>query len=567
MRQLQLSLLASALLLALVAAPAPAATLTIVNVDGPNEGFNDPTPAAPVGGHPGVTLGQQRLIAFQHAADIWGALLDSPVEIRIQSSFDPLGPPNFPACTSAGVLGAAGAIQIFANFPGAEISNIWYHVALASKLAGADLAPGPPASIADDISAFFNSDLDNPVCLGPIGWYYGIDNNHGTNIDLVAVLLHEFGHGLGFANFVSEISGNGVSGRGDIFSQYTQDVTTGKNWNQMTPAERVASAINTDKVVWSGRHVNDAVPSTLAFGSPLLRVTSPSGLGPYRVGPAVFGAPLVSPGVSGRLILGLDAADVAGPSTTDACSPLTNAAAVAGKIALVDRGTCGFVVKVKNAQNAGAIAVVVSDNLAGSPAASLGGADATITIPSARVILPAGNALKAALAGTVNVTLGLDPTVRAGAEPSSGKILLNAPNPVQSGSSISHYDPLTFPNLLMEPAINSDLPHDVDLTLEEMIDIGWFSDKDGVPDGVDSCIGSDSRSTVVIGPCDSGVPNTVFADGCRISDGIADCIRESNQGHGSVSSCISHYTNDLKKAGVISGAQKGAIQSCAHFAH
>ena len=34
--------------------------------------------------------------------------------------------------------------------------------------------------------------------------------------------------------------------------------------------------------------------------------------------------------------------DAAGPSTTDGCSPLSNVAQVAGKIALIDRGTCGF---------------------------------------------------------------------------------------------------------------------------------------------------------------------------------------------------------------------------------
>ena len=81
----------SLLLLALSAVPVfGKATITILNADGPNEGFNDPTPAAPVGGNPGTTVGQQRLIAFQFAADIWGAALDSNVRIVIQANFDPL---------------------------------------------------------------------------------------------------------------------------------------------------------------------------------------------------------------------------------------------------------------------------------------------------------------------------------------------------------------------------------------------------------------------------------------------------------------------------------------------
>jgi hypothetical protein len=550
--------LALGLLAALAAAPAFGnATIIIVNTDGPNEGFNDPTPATPVGGNPGTTVGQQRLNAFQFAADVWGSLLDSPVPIYIQSSFDPLS-----CSATAGTLGAAGAIQIFANFPGAEVPDVWYHVALANKLAGEDLAPGPNGTDADDIVAFFNSNLGTPSCLATTFWYYGLDANHGAGIDLVTVLLHEFGHGLGFSNFITEATGAMPAGLSDIYAFYSLDTTTGKYWPQMTSAEIQASSLNTDHVVWDGLHVTQAVPSTLAFGSPLLTVTTPAGLGPYRLGAAAFGAPLSSPGVTGNVVLALDPSDAAGVSTTDACSPLTNSAAVAGKIALLDRGTCGFTVKVKNAQNAGAIAVIVADNVAGSPPAGLGGADPTITIPSARVTLANGNTLKSALsAGTVKVTLGLNPAVRAGADP-QGRALLNAPNPVQPGSSISHWDPIAFPNLLMEPAINADLTHGTDLTIKEMTDIGWFSDRDGVPDGLDSCLSSDQHATVVIAGCDSGVPNTVFATGCRISDQIAACAQGATN-HGKFVSCVSHLTNDLKKDGIITGAQKGAIQSCA----
>jgi hypothetical protein len=122
------SLLALVTLLVFVAVPAfGAATITIVNMNADGVGFNDPTPVAPVGGNTGTTLGQQRLIAFQHAADIWGATLDSTVEIFIQASFVPLN------CTaSSATLGSAGTLSIFANFPGvppfpgSEFLNTWY---------------------------------------------------------------------------------------------------------------------------------------------------------------------------------------------------------------------------------------------------------------------------------------------------------------------------------------------------------------------------------------------------------------------------------------------------------
>lgn len=60
------------------------ATINIINNDGPNEGFNDPTPVLPEGGNPGTTLGQQRLNVFNYAAGIgghfWIALLPSKFE-------------------------------------------------------------------------------------------------------------------------------------------------------------------------------------------------------------------------------------------------------------------------------------------------------------------------------------------------------------------------------------------------------------------------------------------------------------------------------------------------------
>src|SRR5687768_13111014 len=83
------------------------ATIVIVNLDGPGEGFNDPTPAAPVGGNPATTRGAQRLFAFQHAANIWGATIDSPVTIRIQAAFNPLG---------ANVLGSASTTHFVSDF-------------------------------------------------------------------------------------------------------------------------------------------------------------------------------------------------------------------------------------------------------------------------------------------------------------------------------------------------------------------------------------------------------------------------------------------------------------------
>src|SRR6185503_3673905 len=127
---------------------AHSAVITVVNVDGPNEGFNDPSPpnaASTSGGNSGGTLGAQRLIAFQYAANIWASLLSSPIEIKIDANLDPLTC----AATSA-TLGAAGARTVNRDFAGAPLPNTWYPQALANSLAAMDIDAGT-----SDIRAIF----------------------------------------------------------------------------------------------------------------------------------------------------------------------------------------------------------------------------------------------------------------------------------------------------------------------------------------------------------------------------------------------------------------------------
>lgn len=72
----------------------------------------------------------------------------------------------------------------------------------------------------------------------------------------------------------------------------------------------------------------------------------------------------------------------------------------------------------------------------------------------------------------------------------AGHARLYAPSPVELGSSISHFDTATSPNLLMEPYITANLGSDLDLTDEQLFDVGWTSadaDGDGVADAADNC--------------------------------------------------------------------------------
>lgn len=449
------------------------ATITIVNGNAPGEGFNDPTPLAPVGGNAGTTLGQQRLIAFQHAADIWASTIDSSVPIRVGASFVPL------SCTeSSAVLGSAGANDIFADFPGAPRPNTWYPSALASKLAGMDQAsPDEP-----HIRARFNSRLGLfPDCLPGSSFYLGLDNKHGDLIDLVAVLLHEMGHGLGFQTFTDAETGEQVENKPSVWDHFLIDNRSNKLWANMSNAERKASAVSGDGLSWNGANVRSAVPFVLAPQSRMAISGAASGeaSGNYDVGDASFGPALGEPAVSGQLMPVVDQENGSGL----ACAPLSeaNALAVKGNVALVDRGACGFTVKAKNVQDAGARAMVVADNAPGA-VTGLGGSDGTIVIPAVRITQQAGVLLKARLASRsptasgVVASLGINPDRLAGAD-QANRILLYTPTEFSRGSSVSHYSTDAKANQLMEPAINGDLTRELkpprDLSYPLFIDIGW----------------------------------------------------------------------------------------------
>jgi hypothetical protein len=454
------TLLATFILSLLLVGSSTAATITIVNLDGVNEGFNDPTPAAPVGGNPGTTIGQQRLNLFNHAADIWGSLLPSNIEIRVEARFNPL------SCdASSGVLGSASPITVVRDFPGAEFAGTWYHVALANRLAGVDLAP-----TANDITTTFNSSIDNNNnCLAGTNWYYGFDGNEGNDVELLPVLLHEMGHGLGFSNFVTLSTGGQLQGFTDIYSRFLLDNSNGLHWNQMSNGQRAASAVNTGNVVWDGTAVTTCAPDVLG-DNPTLFINSPNTLpSTMAIGTASFGPALTTLGVTGNVVL----ADDGSGTVSDACEPLVNGGAISGNIALIDRGTCAFVDKAQNAQNAGAIAVIIANNQP-TGANGLGGSSGSITIPVVSVSQADGNALKAELGGGVNVTIGLDSLMLAGAD-SNDRVKVYAPNPLELGSSISHWDTSANPSLLMEPAITGGLSSGVDLTIKHFEDIGWLT--------------------------------------------------------------------------------------------
>jgi hypothetical protein len=121
-----------------------------------------------------------------------------------------------------------------------------------------------------------------------------------------------------------------------------------------------------------------------------------SAAGQYPASGAAFGPQPTEEGVSGDIVL----VDDGSANPTQGCQPLIDFPA--GAVALVDRGGCPFVQKVNNAQDAGAVGVIVVNSAPGDPT-TMGGTDPDITIPSVMVSLADGNTIKAGLpaSGTV----------------------------------------------------------------------------------------------------------------------------------------------------------------------
>lgn len=221
-----------------------------------------------------VNSPQPEADAIDHAAQIWGGILESPVPIKVRVTFAPLG------AAALGITFPNGR-RDFANAP---LPQTWYATALANSIAGVELNPGE-----SDMDIFLNSATN---------WYTGLDGNPlAGQMDLVSVALHELGHGLGFVGLSKKVGADGSLGMLEaadfaplltsfpwpqldtlpgVFDVFLSDLQDGPLAMMQNPGTQLGAAMTGNQLYFNGPLVLNAnggngariyAPGTFALGS------------------------------------------------------------------------------------------------------------------------------------------------------------------------------------------------------------------------------------------------------------------------------------------------------------
>jgi hypothetical protein len=235
-----------------------------------------------------------------------------------------------------------------------------------------------------------------------------------TNLFYMVNIMHDVWYQYGFneaaGNFqYSNYGKGGTAGKDYVIADsqdgYSQADPTLNNANFATPAD--GSSPRVQMYLWT----IGAPPTNFIY------VNSPASIAGPRVattnvfeGTDQIPVPASPNGITSNLVLYKN--NPTPPGYNSACQAPTNAAALAGKIALIKRGGCFFNLKVKNAQDAGAIGVIMMDSIPNNPSRlSMSSTGILgITIPAVFVTKEIGDAFIAEMAnGPVNVKLETPP--------------------------------------------------------------------------------------------------------------------------------------------------------------
>lgn len=229
----------------------------------------------------------------------------------------------------------------------------------------------------------------------------------GTNLNFAITqlfywnnIMHDISYQYGFdeasGNFQNSNQGRGGAGNDFVYAD-AQDGSSTDNADFTTPPDGTNPRMQ--MYLWTAspnKNLNINSPSSLQGELTSVEGAVSTNNLLKNVGP-----------VTGDIILYNDDA----PGTTHlACGATANPGSLNGKIAMIDRGDCSFTDKIKNAQDAGAIAVIVVNNVPDKTLLTMSGSDNTITIPAVFIFQDDGNNIKSTLASNteVNATLSVN---------------------------------------------------------------------------------------------------------------------------------------------------------------
>lgn len=201
--------------------------------------------------------------AFQYAIDIWSATIKTDVKIRVFA--------NWAFLDNVNTLAFVTPTEV-RNFEGTPDPGMWYPMALAEKLARKNLNPVTEA----DIVATFNSRRED--------WYFGTDGNCPVDkFDLVSVVLHELGHGLGFSGTFRVNNSVGLFGLNDsrpkIYDTYLKNGVNQKLVSFQSGTLALANQITSNSVTFES-----PIARLLSAASADPRIFAPN---PYQPGSSI----------------------------------------------------------------------------------------------------------------------------------------------------------------------------------------------------------------------------------------------------------------------------------------
>ncbi|GAB1406468.1 serine protease [Thermomonas brevis] len=551
------SLLGLSIAACLTFGSAQAANIVLQNQDPAGVGLNDTTPASPVGKNPGKTRGEQARIVYQYAVDLWGGVLESPQTIYVAASFAPL------ACTATGgTLASAGTTVVFNDGErayGSALTDALFDIDAIEYFYGLSEYP--------DITSRFNGAMGSPGCLEGMSWYFGLDGKTPDGqVNFLNVVMHEIGHGLGVQGFTNRTVSSAAFGTDsygviDAYTANAYDNVLNQPFSNLTaPGARRAALLTPGRTVWTGANVNRNAKLILSKRLALTG-SAPVALAgkQYEIGFAAFGNLATAGAFSGKAFALVNDGNGA---ATDGCSAAgaatgpndtivyANKAEVAGKVAVIDRGTCSFEYKAKIAQDNGAVGVVIVNNAAGVIDMGRGAAPTTgLTIPSVMISQADGAQLKANIA-TARAAVQVS-NLLAGAD-SANRARLYTPATYAAGSSYSHFDTTATPNALMEPFDDPSVQAhvNVDMTPGLFKDIGWTL----------------NPGNGMVNKCDTGAPAVAdggFIIGANLQAQHTVCAYQFPTNKLQYTKCMTDHGIALRNQALLNGTQHMKLVQCA----